>query len=151
MIARLIRRLPHREIHQTGANDHLLLRRYFILRTKWLGIYVHELVADDYDRALHDHPWSFLSIILSGQYSEVTNQPGAKHYHRGSVKFRPAEYCHQLYAVYEPTWTLVIRGRRRREWGFITPKGWMRWDTYETMLLAGQNERPRDKYLREQA
>jgi hypothetical protein len=32
---------------------------------------VHEIVSSDDDRALHDHPWDFYSIILKGSYFEV--------------------------------------------------------------------------------
>jgi hypothetical protein len=29
-----------------------------------------------------------------------------------------------------PTWTLVVRFRVRRHWGFFTPRGWLPWRDY---------------------
>src|SRR6266478_4256458 len=51
------------------------LIRYFIYkpRTKGRGrIYLHHIMRSDYDRAMHDHPWSFKSILLWGGYREHT-------------------------------------------------------------------------------
>lgn len=42
-----------------------LLTRYFLLQTRWLGVYLHHLHASDDDRAMHDHPWTFVSLLLS--------------------------------------------------------------------------------------
>ena len=38
---------------------------------KWFSIKYHKVVVSD-DACLHDHPWSFLSIILKGGYWEHT-------------------------------------------------------------------------------
>jgi hypothetical protein len=48
---------------------------------------------------------------------------------RFSVLYRPAEWQHRLELV-RPCWTLVLRWRYRREWGFITPGGWLHWLVY---------------------
>ncbi len=42
------------------------LRRYFILETKWLRIYLHRIGGSDVEPHMHDHPWRFVSIILVG-------------------------------------------------------------------------------------
>lgn len=50
--------------------------RYFISRpnTKKKGrIYLHKFLRSDHDRALHDHPWNFVSIILKGGYWEFAD------------------------------------------------------------------------------
>ena len=50
--------------------------RYFISKpnTKAKGrIYLHHFLRSDHDRALHDHPWNFVSIILRGGYWEFAD------------------------------------------------------------------------------
>ena len=40
------------------------LFRWFVIRTETLGVFVHKFVRSDEDRALHDHPWSFIVIPI---------------------------------------------------------------------------------------
>lgn len=119
-----------------------LLTRYFLLQTRWLGVYLHHLHASDDDRAMHDHPWTFVSLLLSSGYWEHapcrcdyccenpnTGAIDRIWYRRFSILVRPAEWRHRLELV-EPCWTLVLRFRRRRLWGFWTTDGWLDWRTY---------------------
>ena len=48
----------------------LYLRRWYLLRTKRVGIFIHQFVRSDEDRALHDHPWSFLVVPIWRGYVE---------------------------------------------------------------------------------
>lgn len=111
-----------------GPKDNPLLTRYIIFRFPWIGVYVHHLMRSDYDRACHDHPWGFISIILSGSYVEHTPQ-GHKIYRRGRILFRPAMWLHWL-EMHRPMWTLVIVGRRTRRWGFLLDGKWCWWRKY---------------------
>lgn len=107
-----------------------LLVRYFLLHTKPFSVFLHHLMRSDEDRALHDHPWSFITILLSGGYWEHTTTERIWR-RRFSVLYRPAEWQHRL-ELERPVWTLVIKFRSRREWGFIMPTGWQRWNEYLT-------------------
>lgn len=40
------------------------------INTRFGGVKLHHILRSDDDRDLHDHPWSFLSIILWGGYWE---------------------------------------------------------------------------------
>lgn len=42
-----------------------LLRWWVIPRNRFFNVYLHKFLRDDDDRALHDHPWWSMSIILS--------------------------------------------------------------------------------------
>jgi hypothetical protein len=112
-----------------------LLTRYFLLRTPVFAVYLHHLHVSDEDRALHDHPWSFVTFLLSSGYYEWTpvgQGVGAvvrTWRRRFSVLYRPATWQHRLELV-KPTWTLVLRFRTVRDWGFITPDGWLDWRSY---------------------
>lgn len=50
--------------------DSVYMRRWRFLNTPWFGIRLHHIIRSDYDRELHDHPFTFLSIILRGGYTE---------------------------------------------------------------------------------
>jgi hypothetical protein len=109
-----------------------LLIRYVLFRLPAFGVYLHKLCRSDYDRALHDHPWPFVSIVLRRGYTEVHDQTvdGTKvHvFHKpGSVLLRPAEWRHRVIVGARPAWTLVLVGRRQRRWGFWLPDGWCWW------------------------
>src|SRR3546814_12864301 len=87
------------------------------------------MLRPDDDRALHDHPWINLSIILDGGYWEITPGPNDRHQHRwcppGTITFRRAAAAHRLDLAEDiqgqriPCWTLFITGPRIREWGFL--------------------------------
>ena len=49
------------------------LRRWWLLpRNPVFGIYLHQFMRSDDDRALHDHPWPSLSLTLRGRMMEHT-------------------------------------------------------------------------------
>lgn len=126
--------LKRRTIWSCTAARGPLLTRWHLVQTRWFGVYLHHLQASDEDRALHDHPWSFITVLLSSGYYEHTESPRLgvplrTWRRRFSVLWRPAEWQHRLELV-QPCWTLVIRFRRRRDWGFITPSGWLHWRAY---------------------
>lgn len=129
----------------TGADNVTpYMIRYIIARTPWGALYLHHFLRSDEDRCLHDHPWPFTSIILTGGYFEETPckcgiQPDHTlllWYGLGSVLRRPAEWRHRVVLKdgVQP-WTLVFVGRRRRKWGFWTKSGWIYWREF----LQGKN------------
>lgn len=101
----------------------LYLRRYFIWRCSWFNIFLHYIPMPDTDRDPHDHPWSFLSVRLRGGYLEDVYQNRnvrTTHYNDApSVGWRKAETVHKITHVKPGTWTLIITGPARREWGFL--------------------------------
>jgi hypothetical protein len=126
-IAAFASKLPRRVIGAERRSP--LLIRYFLLRSSVLGIYLHKLCRSDEDRALHDHPWTFISVILTEGYIEHTPSGGRK-VRPGSILYRPAEWQHRL-ELKRPAWTLVFRFHRRREWGFHCPSGWLPWQQFD--------------------
>lgn len=113
------------------------LIRYRLLSTPWCGIYLHHILKSDADRHLHDHPWNFISIMLKGEYvefrSDGTCKPVPTTRMAPAFAKRKAEDFHRLKLYKGVTvWTLVIVGRRRRNWGFMTEDGWVPWQDYCT-------------------
>jgi hypothetical protein len=115
-----------------GAGSPPLLTRYILFRTSAIGVYLHHFTRSDYDRALHDHPWPFVAIILKGGYTEEHDQTidGGKIQEwrgPGSILLRPAEWRHRVILTNGPSWSLIVVGRRARKWGFWLPEGWCWW------------------------
>lgn len=124
----LLKRLPSFTIENAAGQPYL--RRYYLLKTKRLGIYIHEILRSDEDRDLHDHPWNFLSIVLRHGYIELFPNGEYKCRFPRSWVFHRAEDAHKVELYEKPAWTLVFVGRKRREWGFHTSDGWVHWQDY---------------------
>lgn len=53
------------------ASNPYLYRWHLLPKNRWLNVYLHRFLRDDDDRALHDHPWPFVSVVLNGTYREI--------------------------------------------------------------------------------
>ncbi|MHC5537598.1 hypothetical protein ACYOEI_05130 [Singulisphaera rosea] len=124
-LRRLIDRIPHFDVGD-GRGD-IFFRRWKLIPTPWVGIYLHQFFRSDNDRCLHDHPWAFVSVILRGGYWE--EMADGRHWRGpGSILVRRAEDAHRI--ELEPgtrPWSLVFVGRKVRPWGFHTIRGWIPW------------------------
>lgn len=145
------------------------LRRYdgAIYLDRWgiegrlCGIYLHRMQAPDPGVDLHDHPWTFVTIPLFGGYTEeralgrraphfaqqAERAPGLCL--RGQVERRRwlhprmlrLDECHRITRLTRRTvWTLVLRGPRRRRWGFYLPHGWVDEHTYDETVRAERRD-----------
>lgn len=123
---RLISGKPHLTIG--GVEAPYMLRWYIIPRNPLLNVYLHKFMRDDDDRALHDHPWWFVSLMIRGRYVEWTPLPKVRR--APSIAFRRATTRHRVTLPAGPCWTLVITGRKAREWGFWCPKGFVPWHQF---------------------
>ncbi|HLL28608.1 MAG TPA: hypothetical protein VKT73_13270 [Xanthobacteraceae bacterium] len=114
--------------------------RWHILKTRFGGVYVHLFHHDDDDRAIHDHPWSSISLLLQGTQREIYAAPGSdpkdalQHSFRtlreGAITVRPASFAHRIELTSFKAMTLFIVGPKTREWGFWCPKGFRHWIEY---------------------
>jgi hypothetical protein len=104
------------------------LRRYFLLETKWLRVYLHRIGGSDVEPCMHDHPWRFVSFILRGGYIEHTPD-GVFKRRAGNMTYYPDGWLHRL-ELTKPAWTLLIGGKDKRVWGFMTPTGWKSFEDY---------------------
>lgn len=107
--------------------------RLHVIQTPLGSICVHWLNYPDQEAWLHDHPVSFLSIILRGGYSETrSDYDVVSNQHRRWFNFLRASHQvkHRIYAVQPNTMTLCFMGPHRREWGFHAPGRWVRWKDY---------------------
>ena len=119
-----------------GGEDAPYLRRWWIVpRNETQNVYLHEILRDDDDRALHDHPWENVSYLLIGRYLEITPE-GEFLREAGSLIRRQAGDAHRLQLIDgERCVSLFFTGVKTREWGFHCPKGWVHWRDF----TAGPN------------
>ena len=129
-----------------GGKENPYLNRWFVIpRNRYFNIYLHEFRRSDDDRALHDHPWWWCSILLQGWYIEATAPPVGwvlrerwQTFLAGSIRIHRPGFAHRL--VIEPGTrciTLFFTGPRLREWGFHCPKGWVPWQKFTAANDAG--------------
>lgn len=148
IIARVTRRPP--DFIVGGEKNPYLLRWWVIPRNPVLNIYLHEFLRDDDDRALHDHPWASVSILLRGSYIEHTIAQGGVHSRTRlkapAIRVRwSGKLAHRIELTRsalvmgrharvlgrkQPCWTLFITGPRYRQWGFHCPHGWVHWKKF---------------------
>lgn len=95
--------------------------------------YLHNFTRDDEDRALHDHPWWNLSILLDGSYIEHSIAKGGVHHREvltaGDMKLRSPWDAHRVECIKVdrepiPCWSLFITGPTQHGWGFHCPGEW---------------------------
>jgi hypothetical protein len=123
-----------------GADGDPYLDRLRNIQTPWFGLYLHHIHRPDKDPDPHDHPWSFLSLILAGGYTETvwpdkTSLPGdcsLRERPRWSLRGLGRDAAHIITSIRGPLWTLVLTGPRRGDWGFWTAEGLVPWRDYIT-------------------
>ena len=123
-----------------GEKDPYMLRWWIIPRNPLFNIYLHKFLRDDDDRALHDHPWASVSIVVSGKLKEylfmwpghnLMTYPVVRR--TGSITIRLPRHAHRIALFRDrankpiPAWTIFITGPRVRQWGFHCPNGWKHW------------------------
>lgn len=143
IIRRITRRPPD---FLVGGKENPYLKRWWVIpRNPLFNIYLHQFLRSDDDRALHDHPWAWCSILLRGAYTECTKPMGDGIdttifcvYAAGSIRIHRPRFAHRLViAPGTDCWTLFITGPRVREWGFHCPKGWVSWQRFTTPTDKG--------------
>ena len=123
-----------------GIDGAPYLTRLRVVQTPFGGLYLHRIHREDWDRHLHSHPWAFASVVLRGGYREEVcwnsasgeynlSRPATQRPLRPRIMRR--DVIHRIVSVKPNTWTLVLVGRRRDDWGFYVPgRGMVRHDVY---------------------
>lgn len=116
-IERLLRwAIPHVDIGWRDIGEEFT--RYTVASNRFFRVFIHQMHAPIAPPKCHDHPWSFVSLILTGGYWESSNGKDFTFYKPGSVLFRRAEFAHTVKTnpPEHSAWTLVITGPYRRQW-----------------------------------
>ena len=146
----IVCRLPKQDYwHLEGYMERWWLRKGESREWRW-GARLHHILRSDNDRHLHDHPWTYITVILKGGYWEITGpvSPYAvadfhphlapylhfdrqrdnwflrRWYGPGSILYRKATHTHRLDVEPGKTcWTLFMMGPWQQTWGFYTEEG----------------------------
>jgi hypothetical protein len=108
-------------------------------------VVLHKIVKSD-EPVFHDHPWPFITIVLSGGYwehtpvlddngrqiADITQWRGP-----GSIIMRGSKDYHwlELDENVGPVTTLFFMGPQLREWGFLKDK-WIHNEEYLKQRLS---------------
>jgi hypothetical protein len=131
-----------RRIYRTDGDEqhNLYLERFYILKTPWCELMIHRFHLGDVP-IMHDHPWDSANVILEGGYLEHVLEDGQERaYFRKPGYFgqRKAEDFHWVELMpgsSSHVWTVFGTFRRRKDWGFLTPEGYV--DADEHFVRTG--------------
>lgn len=149
MLIKLLERLGRKRIIMDRVNNEPYLERYYVFlkdRTRFpFNVFLHKFLKSDPDD-MHDHPWSYATLILKGGYYEwvpMLNGNGqkigevAKWRGPGHFRISGSKSLHRI--EIDPgveCWSLFMPFRKVREWGFITKQNkWVQHEEYLTSRL----------------
>lgn len=113
-----------------GPHAKGFMRRYFIYRSKYFCVVVHNIRKEDPAGiyGLHNHPYHFLSLVLRGSYKEILLRNGKQ----TEIVRKPGDVCVRFKKDFHtviphegnPVWTLFFRlGDAYGEWGLLDKNG----------------------------
>lgn len=112
---------------------------------------LHHIATEDKDIHFHDHPWWFVSLVLTGGYVEarpaqrdpcflhiigeddqfsIPEQEARTMRLPGSLAKRRATDRHRITFVVHDTWTWILLGRVQQWWGFYAVRDNLRMKIY---------------------
>ena len=118
--------LGRKRIIMDRQNKNPYLIRYYLFLTEResfpFNVFLHKFLKGD-DDEIHDHPWSYFTIILWGGYYETVmdNQGNTETYWRHAGFFQKVDNTHKHMITLKqntPCWTLFIPFRKNHLWGF---------------------------------
>ncbi len=118
------------KLHPESAH----IDRLIVLLTPLFSLCVHWLNAPDPEEYYHDHPVSFLSLILRGWYAEV--RPNGYHVRRWFNLVHARDRHSVVEVASGGAVTICLMGPRVQTWGFFTPIGFMPWSEYYARKTA---------------
>jgi hypothetical protein len=89
----------------------------YILDFKIFSIRFHRWTKSDDLRHYHDHPYNFYSILLKGSIVDRSAK-GDEIRKKWRWWYCKAEHQHKVVVRESPSWTFVVTGPRKRDWGY---------------------------------
>lgn len=127
-----------------------LLRFYLKHNGRLPGVYLHHFYQSDPDRDLHNHPWKWsFSIILTGGYYEYRHdahfweiyderpslawlEPEVRERKAPGFNYITGDSFHRvvLKDLKAGAWTIFVSGPEVKDWGFMSPRGFVKHQAY---------------------
>ena len=138
MILKVLEKLGRkRVITDRDGKVPYLIRYYLFLKERKrfpFNITLHKVLVSD-EPTLHDHPWSYATLILKGGYWE--NTPEGRFWRGpGHFRYRSASDLHWLELEKDdegketPCWSLFFMGKKATDWGFVKDGKWIHNEQY---------------------
>jgi hypothetical protein len=136
---RVLRRfLPDTEV--IGPPDCPILHRWTLASVLGRKLLLHHFQPNADDRAEHDHPSPFWTLVLRGYYDDIAHVANGSVRERmaaGMLRRRAAEHRHVTKVGPDGCWTLVFMGKKTRPWGFWEGNRWYFWRDHEQRFGFG--------------
>jgi hypothetical protein len=138
-----LEKIGRKRIVMDRQNSEPYLERYYLFlkdRKRFpFNVFLHKFLKSDPDD-VHDHPWSYATLILKGGYyewipqfdetgslsCEICKWRGAGHFRI----CRPTSYHRVELKPGVTAWTLFMPGPQTREWGFLVKDQWIHNENY---------------------
>ena len=119
--------------YKGGLKECPYYRLWAIISKRFGSIRLHNWLADDDHRHMHNHPYAFVTIVLRGGYTDVTEN-GKEVVRAFTWRYRPANHMHSVQDVIPNSWTLLITGPASQRWGFKVGSKIIKRDKYFATL-----------------
>tara|TARA_Y100000768_G_scaffold387958_2_gene381184 strand:- start:131 stop:817 length:687 start_codon:yes stop_codon:yes gene_type:complete len=144
-----------RTIMDRRNQEPYIMRYYLVFKNRNLfpfNVFIHKILKSDDDKDLHDHPWNFFHLILSGGYWEETVINGDLNAGTEKIWRAPgywnivaSDYKHRIDIGNKKPWTIFIPFKKsKKEWGF-----WVRQTSSECPTGYVWKKIPNKIYLQE--
>lgn len=131
-----------------GPDECPIIERTTIIGIAGFDLKYHRFYPGSSEDHGHDHPWDFVTMVLSGHYTDdgsrffkVDGRMYEYHEHEemtpGRVRYRKAEHVHRTHVGSNGCRTLVLTFPVRRKWGFWAHGRWMPWRDHEAIYGLG--------------
>lgn len=124
-------------LHRFLASDNLCLHDHpfpFVSIVLWSGYWEWTECHNAYQICAAFEAGDLVREGQDMEYGALVLRPPVyrrRWYRIGSILFRPANWLHRIEVPKSGrTWTLVLIGRKCRQWGFQTPHGWIPHNRY---------------------
>lgn len=109
----------------------LMFRRTLLEGGRFGKLLLHRFVPGANDRDCHDHPRSFVTLVLRGGYDDIQPDGTVERLRAPTIRYRPAAHTHITRVHTDGATTVVVMGRLVRAWGFLREGRWFAWRDYE--------------------
>lgn len=114
-----------------GPADCPIMWRWTIVSGRHGKLLLHRFMPGASDKDCHDHPSSFVTVVLHGGYDDVQPDGTVDEVRAPTLRFRRAEHAHITKVGPRGATTVVVMGPKRRSWGFFRDGRWWAWKHYE--------------------
>jgi hypothetical protein len=110
-----------------GPPDCPLLLRRTLLSGRFGKLLWHRFMPGASDKAHHDHPRPFVTLVLRGGYDDLQPDGTRERLRAPAIRYRPAEHAHITRVHDDGATTVVVMGPLARAWGFWHDGSWWPW------------------------